>query len=188
MSGPGSAPLTAMPFGAAVLDAAGSILAANDAFARLAGRDGRSFLERPFFEDFGKVEAIRENARPYLASPGQFDADFVSPMFGAMPGVFRIRVRSFDAGGDRRALVVVEEASEVRRLRAVESAYDLAIQSVSRCRHGINNSLMGILGHLEILLSQAGVPEAVRKRVETLLTESEKIRNCVAELDAVRKR
>jgi PAS domain-containing protein len=172
MSGPLLAPLAALPFGAAVLDAAGSVFALNDAFAELAGRDVLDLVAKPFVE---------------LISSGPLEADFVASTFGSRQGSFRIRIGSFDLGGDRRALVVVEEVSEVRRLRAVESAYDLALERVAQSRHGINNSLMGIIGYLELLASQAGVPEAIRKRVEILLTEAGKIRDRVAELALVRR-
>ena len=188
MSRPVTAPLSALTLGAAVLDASGSILAANDAFARLAGADGRSLSGRPFFEEFAAAVAVREHAKSFLEASGPLEVDLQVPAFGAALGDFRIRMRAFDAGSRRRALVLVEEGSEIMRLRSVESSYDRALKLVSHARHEINNSLMGILGHLEILLSQAGVPDSIRKRAEILLEESERIRDCVAELDSVRKR
>jgi signal transduction histidine kinase len=76
----------------------------------------------------------------------------------------------------------------MERLRATESAYDRALSVVSHARHEINNSLMGILAHLEILLAQEGISEAIRGRAEILVRETEKIRDRIADLETIRRR
>ena len=176
-----------MPLGVAVLDAAGAIVAADAGFERLAGNPGPALLGKPFFLEFDAAEAIRAHAPAYLESAGSLDADFTVPEFGAARGELRVRLLSFGAGGGRHAVVLVEDLTELDRLRAVEAAYDLALETASHVRHEINNSLMGILGHLEILLAQAGTPEAIRKRAETLLREVEKIRDGAAALQTIRR-
>jgi len=46
---------------------------------------------------------------------------------------------------------------------------------------------MGMFGHLELLLSQPGLPAGVGKRAEILMAETARIRDQVAELGSVRK-
>jgi PAS domain-containing protein len=171
MSGARLVPLAALPSGAAILDAAGSILALNDAFARLAGRDAADLLGKPLAA---------------LTSSETRDGEFAAATFGAGAGRFRIRIRSFDLEGARRALVVVEEAPEAPGLEALVSAHRLALEIAARSRHGINNSLMAILAHLELLLSKPDTPEPIRRRAEVLRAESEKIKAYAAELDSLR--
>ncbi len=64
---------------------------------------------------------------------------------------------------------------------------DEVLRAVSSVRHGVNNALMGIFGHIEILLSDPDVPEPVRRRVEKIRLEAERLRERVAELSAIRK-
>jgi signal transduction histidine kinase len=171
-----------------VLDAKGSILAADDAFARLAGMaSGSSLLGKAFFEEFGAVEAVRERGRVFLASPASVEPEFVAQLFGPAGGDFRIQMRSFEGGAGLCALLVVEGITEMERLRATASDYDRALPIVSRSRHEINNSLMGIVGHLEILLAQGETPDTLRRRLEILVRETDKIRDRVADLETIRR-
>jgi len=180
-------PEPAVPLGVAVLDAAGAIVAADAGFERLARKEGPALLGAPFFEEFGAAEEFRAHGPSYLESAGPLEASFKLSAFGTARGELRVRFLSFGAGGGRHAVVLVEDVAELDRLRAVEAAYDLALETASHFRHEINNSLMGILGHLEILLAQAGTPEAIRKRAETLLREVEKIRDGAAALQTIRR-
>jgi PAS domain-containing protein len=184
-----SPPGAAAPLGAAVLDAAGSIALANEAFARLAGSNVGYLLGRPFFEEFGAVEAIREAGRAYLAPRGSLDGEVAVTAFGAARGDFRIRMRSLAAPTGRFALVLVEEAPAPERPAAGPPAPGGGEPDAgSSARHEINNSLMAVFGHLEILLAQPDTPEPIRRRVETLLRETAKIRDRLAELKAAQSK
>lgn len=187
MSGKGASPRAVPPVGAAVLDASGSISLANEAFARFAGSTVGYLLGRRFFDEFGAVEQVREAGRAFLTPGGAIEADLAVPVFGISRGDFRIRIRSLDAPAGRFALVLVEEAGGPKR-RGTGPAAPVAgdLDALAAARHEINNSLMGIFGHLEILLTQPDTPDGIRRRAEILLRETEKIRDRVAELKTIR--
>ncbi len=177
----------AVPLGVAVLDAAGAIVAADAGFERLARKNGPALLGTPFFEELGTAEEIRAHGRSCLEAGGPLEAGFTVSAFGAARGELRVRFLAFAAGGGRHAVALVEDVAELGRLRAVESAYDRALEAASNVRHEINNSLMGILGHVEMLLAQAGTSEAIRKRAEILLREVGKIRDGAEALQTIRR-
>ena len=83
--------------------------------------------------------------------------------------------------------MLVEEIAEEGGSRAAADGYQSALRLVSDARHEINNSLMGIIGHLELLLAEPVLPGSVRKRAEAIFREAEKIRDRVADLSSVRR-
>ncbi len=175
------------PLGLAVLDAAGTILAADAGFERLAGAKPGASAGRMFFDDPDLSEDLRRHGRTRLASALPLDGDFTVPAFGATRGQILVRFRSVDAGTGRLTAVSVEDAGETAHLRAVEEAYERALGTASHVRHEINNSLMSILGHLELLLAEASTPEPVRRRAEILVAEVERIRVGIAALQTIRR-
>lgn len=187
MSGRDHAPIEAIPLAAAVLDASGAVTVANAGFAQLAGRDAPSLAGISFFGDLAHGVEGREHGAALLSAPRPFSIDLTTPAFGTRPGTFRIRIRSFEDDGVRCALVVVEDVSEAERLRAEHAACAGAFEIVSHVRHEINNSLMGMFGHLEMLMSQPGLPAGVGKRAEILIAETARISDRIAELGSVRK-
>jgi PAS domain-containing protein len=187
MRGRGLAPIEAIPPAAAVLDASGAVIAANAGFAKLAGRNAPSLAGSSFFGDLAHRAEDRERGAALLNAPRPFAVDLTAPAFGARQGTFRIRIRSFEDEGARFALVVVDDVSEAERLRAEHANCAEAFEVASHVRHEINNSLMGMFGHLELLLSQPGLPAGVGKRAEILMAEMARIRDQVAELGSVRK-
>ena len=186
MSAPRAASRSVPPLPTAVLDEAGSIFLVSEAFARLVGSSVGHLLGKPFFAEFGASKAIRDAGRAYLAPGGSIDADIEVDAFGATGGSVRIRMCSLDAAAGRFALVVAEEAPEAELPGAARAPTGAeALDAAQSMRHEINNSLMGMFGHLEILLAQPDTPEPVRRRVEIVLRETEKIRDRVAELKTI---
>jgi signal transduction histidine kinase len=59
------------------------------------------------------------------------------------------------------------------------------IRQIDDLRHEINNPLMGILGHIELLLADRELPDGIRKRAETIQQEARKIRDTVEEMGQV---
>jgi len=62
-----------------------------------------------------------------------------------------------------------------------------ALALVGHVRHDINNPLMGALGLLELLLGRDDLDEAVRQRLETVVHETQRIREQVKVLGKLRQ-
>lgn len=66
-----------------------------------------------------------------------------------------------------------------------EEEIQALLKQISEIRHQINNPLMGILGHLELLLERPELPEDIKERGEKMLHESRKIKTLVEDLGQV---
>jgi hypothetical protein len=69
----------------------------------------------------------------------------------------------------------------------VSDASDELATLISDVRHGTNNSLMAILGTLEILLGRQDVPEAVVSKLKSIEAEAQKIREYIARTSFIRR-
>jgi len=58
---------------------------------------------------------------------------------------------------------------------------------ISEVRHDTNNSLMAILGYLEILLGRHDLPEPVVAKLKGIETEAFKIRDHLARTSLIRR-
>ena len=85
-----------------------------------------------------------------------------------------------------RALRKVE-ACRLVVLEEVARWSDSMFQTVSTVRHEINNSLMGLLGQVELLLDRGDLPDVARQKVVQVQAEAERIRRRVADLSGIRK-
>ena len=63
---------------------------------------------------------------------------------------------------------------------------DLAIL-ISEVRHDTNNSLMAIIGYLEILLERGDLPAVAVTKLKHIEAEAYKIRDCVARTSFIRR-
>jgi nitrogen-specific signal transduction histidine kinase len=171
--------LDALPQGAALLDDRGAIVATNAEFERLAGKDGRSLRGTDLFDALGSIPEVLSARGLYRSGSAPVLLDVATRSFGAVAGDHRVRLASFGEGPDRGALVLVEEVPG--------RSCDAMFETVSHARHEINNSLMGIIGHVELLLAEPDLPNGVRRRAEAINKESQKIRDRVADLASVRK-
>jgi signal transduction histidine kinase len=65
---------------------------------------------------------------------------------------------------------------------------DEMVALVSDVRHQTNNSLMAILGYVEILLGRGDLPETVVAKLGAIETEAHRIRDQIARTSFIRKR
>ena len=167
---PYEACLDALPVGAILVSGADRILYANQAARRLAPGSGTSgdgslknefpFLREAVVADRGEALTIPHPADP---APGSRE--------------LRVHVRPVRME-DRCRLVVLEEVAHWT---------DSMFQTVAMVRHEINNSLMGLLGQVELLLDRADLSEAARQKVGQVQAEAERIRRRAADLSSIRK-
>ena len=69
----------------------------------------------------------------------------------------------------------------------MSGASDEMATLISDVRHDTNNSLMAILGYLEILLGRDDLPKAVVSKLKSIETEAHKIRDHVARTSFIRR-
>jgi signal transduction histidine kinase len=169
---PFEACLDALPLGAILVTRGGQVLYANPIARRMAtgsaSVDGSLPAEFPFLEMLAGGGSPNE---PLLIP---------DPLRGSSgPAELRVHVKPVEQDGDACRLVVLEEVA-----RGGEGS---VLQIVSMVRHEINNSLMGLLGQVELLLERADLSEAARKKVGQVQIEAEKIRRRVADLSTIGK-
>jgi signal transduction histidine kinase len=69
----------------------------------------------------------------------------------------------------------------------MSDASDELATLISDVRHDTNNSLMAILGYLEILLRRKDLPEAVVAKLKSIEVETYKIRDHIARTSFIRR-
>lgn len=164
----------AIPAGVVVLDRAGKIVQASS-------RAAEAIVGADFFSTYGSGKAYDAARDSFLA---RVATEELALEFEA--GGRRIRIRGFEHEGERFALALVEPLEGDARTLAIVAAWERALPLVSEVRHEINNPLMGILGQAELLGMRSDLPEAVRKKVEMIEKEAERIRETVKLLHSIR--
>lgn len=61
-----------------------------------------------------------------------------------------------------------------------------AVEITSHVKHDVNNLLMGLLGHTTLLLGRPELSETARQKAALVEQQAIRIRDRIAELDAVR--
>jgi signal transduction histidine kinase len=182
-------PLSVLPFAVALVDAKGRLLEANHAFERLTGLEQRADDPRDLFARLASSPGMAAVRKPYLegSAVGGVNLDFETT-FGGREGTppqrFRATLTSFQDG--KRALgflALIELPPSDEDRRRLEEAVRLA----AHVQHQLNNPLMGLLGHVELLLGMPDLDDAVRRRAETISVEAARIRERVTELGAIRR-
>ena len=69
----------------------------------------------------------------------------------------------------------------------MSGGFDEMATLIADVRHDTNNSLMAILGYLEILLGRDDVPEAVVSKLKSIEAEAYKIRDHIARTSFIRR-
>lgn len=64
---------------------------------------------------------------------------------------------------------------------------DVMSALIADVRHDTNNSLMAILGYLELVLGRDDLPEGVPARLGLIQAEAYKIRDCIARTASIRR-
>jgi hypothetical protein len=73
-----------------------------------------------------------------------------------------------------------------RPTRETPLTLETAVRVAGEVRHGVNNSLMGIMGQLEVLGRRPGLPPEARAQVDALMELARRIRDQVAALNDLR--
>jgi signal transduction histidine kinase len=103
----------------------------------------------------------------------------------------RLRERLLAFADERAAAGDASQAAALRGLVAdwwqEQSAWDAEVATRLAAHHEINNALVGVSGHVQILLmSPLGQQASVRERLEVVLRESQRIRDAALELRQIR--
>ena len=62
---------------------------------------------------------------------------------------------------------------------------DAMVVAVSDIRHDINNLLMGLIGHVELLQGDDQLPSTARQRLDAIAIQIRRIRDRVADLSVI---
>ena len=160
--------IDALSFGLVLLDDKGRILASNRAAEELIEAtlpEGEDFFAR-----FESLDGAANAKKSFVA--GHVAAAFPD-VLQVMPEEednfrFIIRIRSFEDNGKRFGVAIVERSAVVFGIRDA--------------KHELNNALMGLMGHTELLKGQTDLTDQARKKVDSISGEVEGMRKEVAEL------
>lgn len=171
--------IDAIPLGVIVLDRSGTVTRANAAAETALGEgplEGRNL-----FSDLPRVPSLGR-AREAFSDAVRLDA--VALNIGDER--LRFRIRSFGEGDEAGAVAVVLTLTPEDAAGATADAHADMLKTVSRCRHDLNNSLMGLIGMLELLLMRGDVSGDARRKVDGAMVEAGKLRDRIKLLNSVR--
>ena len=157
----------AMPDGAIILDAAGTILWMNEASSRLLGLERprdvglpvSSFIRHPSFADTLNAEAFDEPIR--LASP--------------LRDELQLLIRIVPYGGSRR-LMLVRDVSRIYNLEQMRKDF------VANVSHELRSPLTVIVGYLESLQDDELLPAETRRPVAQMSQQASRMSLIVEDL------
>ena len=174
--------LRALPFGALLLDERAEIICANGSAARLAGRAVEELAGLDFFSEFPALapdEQTRDHFRE-AARTGFYSASVLldgAALQGVDAEQLRVHVRALMDEGETRALVLLEPLDGESDLRNKIQQLDDRMLEIRRCRHEVNNLLMGLMGQGELLGGQPELSELSQKKVGILLAQCRRLRD-----------
>jgi len=178
--------LACLPDATLLVDFDARVRAVNAESERLLGRPAAELVGRRLPECFPGDTRIAELDRAFLAEAA--DASFSrveTTTIGEAATQVTVTLRTFgsegtvlglatlrEVDGDAAATLRLEQASErMRKVRAV--------------RHEVNNLLMGLLGHLELLVDRGELPSSTAERLRLIREQAERIRVAVDMLRAL---
>lgn len=178
------------PMGLLLLDSKGAILDANQAARDLPTCDGDILDGKDFFEAFEGLEDLQEIRDRFIIATrdGKIRESFDTGLRGDGKGRLpvQLRLESFDGGTGEAILVIFEVVETGDDNRNAAKLLRNSVKQLSDIRHDINNPLMGIFGHAELLSGREDLPDGARNSVDTIMEQSRKIRDLVLELGRVR--
>lgn len=86
-----------------------------------------------------------------------------------------------------RVAVCIERLVPFGNEPRLDVAIERCLRVAADVRHAVNNSLMGIFGHADLIAMDAGAPELVRERARQVLDEAQRLRERIAPLHALRR-
>ena len=178
------------PMGLLLLDNKGAILDANQAARSLPTGAGENMEGKDFFEVFKGLEDLQAIQDRFLIATrdGQIREAFDSGLRGEDSGrvPVHLRLERFDGGDGDVILAIIEIVGAGDNNQNAAKLLRNSVKQLSDIRHDINNPLMGVFGHAELLASRNDLPDGARNSVDTIMEQSRKIRDLVLELGKVR--
>jgi nitrogen-specific signal transduction histidine kinase len=180
----------AFPIGLLLLDSNGAILDANQAARDLPTGGGHNLEGMDFFDAYGGLEDLQEVRDRFIIGTrdGKLKESFDTGLRGDGSGRLpvQLRLESFGSGEGDMILVMFEVIQTGEDNRNAAKLLKNSVKQLSNIRHDINNPLMGIFGHAELLSGRDDLPEGAKNSIATIMEQSRKIRDLVLELGRVR--
>lgn len=187
--------LDSFPWGMLAVDSNLAIVDANAAAAELLGAARERDLHGKDLSRLCRVEphgwmavTVRE-----VASGGPAPHPLVvRAICGDLPDEppaipLRIHVLPFPPGNPSLVTVVLETLPTPDDEDRTDILVERFLQIASHVRHKINNTLMAVLVHGELLENRADLPDDVRERIRAIREEAGRIRDHVLELGSIRR-
>ncbi len=180
------------PHGLLILDGKGAILDANRAARNLPTGAGDDLEGADFFEVFAGLEDLRTIRDRFIVATrdGRIRESFDTGLRGSGGSgrvAMQLRMHEFDGGEEGRViLVMIEIVQAGEDNRNAAKLLRNSVKQLSDIRHDINNPLMGILGHAELLATRNNLPEGEKNSIDTIMEQALKIRDLVLELGRIR--
>lgn len=160
----------AIPAGLVLIDREGGIVSINHAAEELIGFKAPDLVGEDFFTRFEALDGMAEAKETFLS--GGAGADLPRPVRFRRPDreepSARVRIRALEKDGERYGVVVLEDADILAVVRTV--------------RHDVNNSLMGLMGHAELLRNYGDLSSKSLAKIEAMSEEIDRVRERMARL------
>ena len=182
--------LTALPFPASVVDAEGIVIDANATFGGLVDARSESLVGQGLFDALDPFGGIREAQDATLRGfpAATFEESFpLTREAASSPTVerFRLRLKAFTQESRIYAIALVERIEDDEALAREVHDLEHRLAQVRSFKHDISNTLMGVMGHSELLKETPDLPESARHRAGRLLDQCQKVRDSVESISYV---
>lgn len=173
--------LEAVPFATLVCDTTGAIRYLNPAARSLtAGQAGPKIglgVIDVLWKAMGVPADELESTMGHSLYNGSTTAAVVQPAEGRFEDdrFYRVHVRPFEDDGSPWRMVLVEPLMGERLVEGQLRKFDDFLRTVRSIQHDINNLLMGLLGHTELLHLDTALDEAARRKVSQILHEGRRV-------------
>lgn len=157
-----------LPYPACVTEPGGAVTCVSRHWSQIFGDtawEGVSVFD--LLPNAAGLQAMRETMSTEI-SAGVLQTSFVAEIEGANAPSYRVHLGSFAGAKQGQALYVFEPIDNNAWLQQELGKRDEMIRQVRGLRHEMNNSLMGVMGHTE-LLEQNAPDEKVKIRAEGIL-------------------
>ena len=158
-----------------LLDERGVVVAAGQETARLMSLESVGLVGKDFFSELSFLEGLADAGERYRAGT-ETSIVTSSP---ASETAWRVTIEALRLDGRRLGIALVEPMGGA-------SSTTTTAALGSKVKHDVNNLLMGLLGQASLLLARPDVTGEVRRKIEIVADQAEKIRQRVAELGALR--